>query len=275
MTSFLFVPSDRLDRVAKAVDSGADNVIIDLEDAVFGADKGEIYQSLTEFAQTWDWTRFERIWLRTVGVRHADFMNDVAMLDLPFFGVVLPKVQSPYDVAFLKSFANKPVIAVIENAKGVVSIPSIAKSGVWAMSYGCLDLAVSVGVTVGTPSAQVFFDRVRTDLLLHSVINDINPPIETIYPDFGDDDGLVAYIKRWQDLGFRGQLFIHPKQVKVYQTMSFDGDKLTLAQKIIAHHKETRQAVFAIDGQMVDLPVIQWAYDYVGRWGDDKGIKTL
>ena len=265
--TYLFVPATCLDRVAKAVASGADNVIIDLEDAVMGQDKAALYQALMDFFDTWDWQAFDNIWLRINGVSHADFVSDVALAErLPIYGVILPKVRRADDILTLKAHTDKPVIAMIECALGVLNICKIAKAGVWALSYGCLDLAVSVGVAVGTSSAQMFFDRVRTDLLLHSVINGINPPIESIYPDFRDDDGLMACIKHWQNLGLGGQLFIHPKQVATFQAVSFDKDKLTFAKKVLAHYEQTCQAVFAIDGQMVDMPVISWAREYVKRW---------
>lgn len=266
MSTFLFVPATRLDRVAKAVASGADNIIIDLEDAVFDADKGELYQALREFASGWDWAVFDRIWLRTVNARHADFVGDVRLLSLPFFGVVLPKVQGADDVRTLSALTDKPILAVVECAKGVLAIPQIAGAGVWAMSYGCLDLATSLGVSVGTPSAQVLFDRVRTELLLHSVAHGLHAPIESIYPDFRDDVGLAKYVQYWQAFGFGGQLLIHPKQVSVVQGLSFDEQRLAFAHKIIAHHQTTNEVIFAIDGVMVDLPLITWAGDYVARF---------
>lgn len=272
MSTFLFVPATRLDRVAKAVASGADNIIIDLEDAVFDADKGELYQALREFASGWDWVVFDRIWLRTVNARHADFVGDVRLLHFPFYGVVLPKVQGADDVRALSALTDKPILAVVECAKGVLAIPQIAGAGVWAMSYGCLDLATSLGVSVGTPSAQVLFDRVRTELLLHSVANGLHAPIESIYPDFRDDVGLTAYVKHWQEFGFGGQLLIHPKQVSVVQSLSFDEQRLAFAQKIIAHHDTTGDVIFAIDGVMVDLPLITWAGDYVARFKNHKRV---
>ncbi|MDO4699408.1 MAG: CoA ester lyase [Moraxella sp.] len=265
-SSYLFVPADRLDRVAKAVDSGADNVIIDLEDAVIGQSKEQLYQSLSDFCQSWDWQAFDKIWLRINGVFHPDFAGDVALVQrLLIYGVVLPKVRHADDVLTLKQHTNKPVIAMVECAKGVLNIAHIAKAGVWAMSYGCLDLAVSAGVAVGTPSARLFFDRVRTDLLLHSLANDISPPIETIYADIGDETGFGQNVQAWQDLGFGGQLLIHPKQVAIIKQMGVDKDKLAFAKKVVAHYKQTRQAVFSIDGQMVDMPVIRWANDCVAQ----------
>ncbi|WP_066803003.1 HpcH/HpaI aldolase/citrate lyase family protein [Moraxella oblonga] len=266
MQNFLFVPATRLDRVAKAVATGVDNVIIDLEDAVFDSDKNELYQSLQAFCQEWDWTSFDKIWLRIVGVRHADFMADVALLDLPFFGVVLPKVQNADDVQKLTNFTNKPILAMIECANGVLNVPNIAQSGIWGLSYGCLDLATSLGVSVSTPSAQVLFDKVRTELLLHSAVNGLNSPIESVYPDFDDDGGFKRYVKHWQDFGMGGQLLIHPKQVKMLHLLRLDKNRLAFAQKITAHHQSTGEVVFAIDGQMVDLPVINWAKDYVASF---------
>lgn len=265
--TFLFVPATRLDRVAKAVERGADCVIIDLEDAVIGADKDTLRGEVARFCQSWDWQTFGDVWLRINAVRHVDFAADVALAKiLPICGVVLPKTISADEVNVAYAHAQKPIIAVIECAHGLLGVADIAQAkGVWALSYGCLDLAQSFGMTYGTPSADGVFDRVRMDLLLHSAVNGLHPPIETIYPDFSDDVGLVQRVKAWRDLGFGGQLLIHPKQVATVKQHLFDQKQLDFAKKVIAHHQATGEAVFAIDGQMVDMPVIRWAGEYVAQ----------
>lgn len=264
MRTFLFVPASRLERVPKAVASGASDVVIDLEDAVLDTPKSTIYQALDEFCKTWDWQKFSRIWLRVSGVRHGDFESDVRCLS-EFFGVVLPKVQSADDIWRLKALTDKPIIAMIECAKGVLDVANIAKTPIWAMSYGGLDLAKSLGMTTGTPSANLMFDRVRTELVLWSVACGLNPPIETVYADFVDDDGLLLFVQKWRDLGFGGQFLIHPRQVATAKKALIDPNRLAFAQKVVAHASATGQAVFAIDGQMVDLPVIDWARDYLAN----------
>ena len=265
-SSYLFVPASRLDRVAKAVDSGADNVIIDLEDAVIGQDKTALYQALIRFFGAWDWQAFDKIWLRINSVSHPDFAGDVALVEqLAIYGVVLPKVRHADDVLTLKGQTNKPVIAMIECAKGVLNVGHIAKSGVYALSYGCLDLATSLGVALHSPSAKLLFERVKMELLLYSSANELALPIETIYADIGDDVGFEQNVQAWQDFGFGGQLLIHPKQVAIIKQMDKDKGKLAFAKKVVAYYEQTRQAVFAIDGQMVDMPVIRWASDYVAQ----------
>ena len=103
------------------------------------------------------------------------------------------------------------------------------------------------------------------ELLLYSSANELALPIETIYADIGDDVGFEQNVQAWQDFGFGGQLLIHPKQVAIIKQMDKDKGKLAFAKKVVAYYEQTRQAVFAIDGQMVDMPVIRWASDYVAQ----------
>lgn len=262
--SFLFVPANRLDRIIKAVASGADAVVIDLEDAVANCDKDELREQIGECYQEWGWSVSDPIWLRINGVDSDEFDKDVALLQsLPVAGVLLPKVSSGADVVRLTAHTDKPIIAMIESGQGVLNIADIARSDVWAMSYGCLDLLTSLGVVVGSRAGDVIMDKIRTELVLHSAVNGLNPPIETIFADFHDDDGLAMAIRHWQDFGFGGQLFIHPKQITVFNLHYKDQEKLTFAKKVVETHDRLQHPVIVVDGKMVDLPVINWARDYV------------
>lgn len=268
--SFLFVPADRLDRLPKAVATGVGAVIIDLEDAVVGADKASLRQTLLAQLQAWDYQAFGQIWLRINAVSTDEFADDVALLgQLPHLsGVLLPKVAYAHEVQTLANHTDKPIIAMIESATGLLNIADIAKvQGLTALSYGVLDFLVSMGVKVDSTAGRLMCDKIRTELVLHSCANGLNPPIETIYPDFHDEAGLVACIRHWQAFGFGGQLLIHPKQVATLLATQKHDDELSFAKKVLDHHDTTGEAIFAIDGQMVDLPVITWAKAQLNRYG--------
>lgn len=258
-TTYLFVPATRLERVQKAWASGTDCVIIDLEDAVELEQKSAVRQALMEF----DKTSERPYWLRINAPHTTDYASDVDLLRQlrHACGVFLPKVESALSVTALHQAINLPIVSVIETAKGVLNIGEIATAiGLFAMTYGCLDLAKSLGVALATPSAAAVFDKIRTELLFHSVANGLSAPIETIFMDFHDEQGVADFAKYAQNFGFGGQLLIHPKQVlPVSQATKIDSQTLDFAKQVLDMYQATGQAVFSVQGKMVDLPVIDWA----------------
>ncbi|MDO4441792.1 MAG: CoA ester lyase [Moraxella sp.] len=264
-STYLFVPATRLDRAVKAAGSGASHIIIDLEDAVEPEHKAQVRDDLLAFDRQSDIP----YWLRINAAHTCDYTHDVKLLNelTHAQGVLLPKTESALSVTALHQATSLPIIAVIETAKGVLNIPQIATAaGLFAMTYGCLDLGKSLGVLADTPSAKVVFDRIRTDLLLHSVANGLSAPIETIFADFQDDSGVGEFAKYAQAFGFGGQLLIHPRQVPPVQRATTPSDEvLNFARQVLAVHDETGRAVFSVQGKMVDLPVINWAKNLLAR----------
>lgn len=258
-TLYLFVPAIRLDRVAKAVATGADVVIIDLEDAVAHDQKDDVRAKLIEF----DAISIHRYWLRINASHQSDYMDDLQCVSKlnKVDGIVLPKCQNPEQVESLHQATGLPVIAVVETPIGVANIAKIATAkGLYAMSFGCLDLLHSHGVRMGSQAAEVLFDKIRSDLLVHSLANGARPPIDAVFVDFEDDQGLIACVRHWVDFGFGGQMAIHPKQIAVMQqALPVSDDERIFANKILAEYQRTGDVVFAIDGRMVDLPLILWA----------------
>ena len=150
---------------------------------------------------------------------------------------------------------------------GILNLPQLAFAhGLHALSYGCLDLSNNLGIQTGTAAADVFFNRLRTDLLLHSHLNSLHPPIETVFPDFSDNEGLRSFTAFWRDMGFGGMLCIHPKQVAVTKLMLRpSAETLEFAEKVLTEYEQNGSPVFQIDGQMVDIPVIERAKKLLGR----------
>ena len=263
-TLYLFVPAIRLDRVPKAVATGADVVIIDLEDAVADDQKDDVREQLIKF----DATSSERYWLRVNASHHSEHTYDLQCISKlnQVDGIILPKCQNPEQVEHLHQATGLPVIAVVESPVGVANIAKIATAkGLYAMSFGCLDLLHSHGVRMGSQAAAVLFDKIRSELLVHSLANGIRPPIDAVFVDFDDEKGLMDCVKHWVDFGFGGQMAIHPKQIAIMKkALATSDDERAFAQKILAEYQCTGDTVFAIDGKMVDLPLILWAKDVLG-----------
>ena len=151
------------------------------------------------------------------------------------------------------------MIALIESAIGLYQIDSMAKAvGLAAFSYGFLDLCNDLQVQVGTPAADIIANQVRYQLILTSKVHQLSPPIDTIYPDFNNEVGLSERVQLWSKMGMSGMLCIHPKQVAVVQQTFQPTDvDLSFAQRVVEEYERSGQAVFKIDGEMVDAPVIE------------------
>ncbi|MGP5297289.1 HpcH/HpaI aldolase/citrate lyase family protein [Psychrobacter faecalis] len=260
--TWLFVPATRIDRVEKAFASGADAVIVDLEDAVAQADKVQARAALKDYyiAQH-EAKSYRPIWLRINQASSAEFAKDLALCQqLPkLAGVLLAKAEQAADIEKVNQETGLPVIAVIENAIGLYRADEIAKArGMVAFSYGFLDLCNDLQVQVGTASADIIANQIRYQLILTSKVHQLLAPIDSVYADFNNSAGLHKRVQLWSQMGMSGMLCIHPKQVNVVKkALQPTESEIEFAQRVVAEYERSGQAVFKIDGNMVDAPVIE------------------
>lgn len=259
--TWLFVPATRIDRIEKAFASGADAVIVDLEDAVAKQDKAAAREALKNYYDEQNAKQTYRpIWLRINQAGSEEFFKDIVLCQrMPnLAGVLLAKAERAEDIDSIHQLTGLPVISLIESAIGLYQIDSMAKAvGLAAFSYGFLDLCNDLQVQVGTPSAEIVANQIRYQLILTSKVHQLSPPIDTIYPDFKDESGLSNRVNLWSKMGMAGMLCIHPKQVATVQQALQPIDKaLAFATRVIEEYEKSGQAVFKIDGEMVDAPVI-------------------
>ena len=264
--TWLFVPATRIDRVEKAFASGADAVIVDLEDAVAQADKTQARAAVKDYYDHQQKTQHEDnshrpIWLRINQAGSVDFVKDLALCQqLPkLAGVLLAKAEQAVDIETIYQKTGLPVIAVIENAIGLYRADEIAKArGMVAFSYGFLDLCNDLQVQVGTASADIIANQIRYQLILTSKVHQLLAPIDSVYADFDDSAGLHKRVQLWSQMGMSGMLCIHPKQVNVVKkALQPTESEIEFAQRVVAEYERSGQAVFKIDGNMVDAPVIE------------------
>lgn len=260
--TWLFVPAIRIDRVEKAFASGADAVIVDLEDAVAHEDKAQAREALKKYYDDQnDKQNYQPLWLRINKAGSEEFIKDIVLCQqLPnLAGVLLAKAEQASDIESVHQLTSLPVIALIESAVGLYQIDSMAKVvGLVAFSYGFLDLCNDLQVQVGTPAADIVANQIRYQFILTSKVHQLSPPIDTIYPDFNDEVGLTDRAQLWSQMGMSGMLCIHPKQVATIQRALQPTDsEILFAQRVVEEYERSGQAVFKIDGEMVDAPVIE------------------
>lgn len=263
----LFVPGSRPERFAKALASGADAVIVDFEDAVEASLKAQARDNLEAFLAANPEARVR------VRVNAAGDPEQAADLELcrrlpGVIGILLPKAERAMQVRIAAS-CGKPVWPLIESARGLLALGEIAAcEGVERLTFGGLDLALDIGMNSGTQAAAVVYDQVRLNLLLHSRVNDLQPPLDTVFPALDDAEGFAATIRHGRDLGLLGALCIHPKQVGVaHAALAPNADELDWARRVVTA-AESGAAAFQVDGQMVDAPVLGRARRLLASAGD-------
>lgn len=263
----LFVPGSRPERFVKALASGADAVIVDFEDAVEASLKAQARDNLEAFLGANPEARVR------VRVNAAGDPEQAADLELcrrlpGVIGILLPKAERAMQVRIAAS-CGKPVWPLIESARGLLALGEIAAcEGVERLTFGGLDLALDIGMSSGTQAAAMVYDQVRLSLLLHSRVNDLQPPLDTVFPAFDDAEGFAATIRHGRDLGLLGALCIHPKQVDVaHAALAPSADELDWAQRVVAA-AQSGAAAFQVDGQMVDAPVLGRARRLLASAGD-------
>ncbi len=271
INSWLFVPATRMDRVAKAFASGTDAVIVDLEDTVAVANKAQARLEIQDYCYSAETNASHKaIWLRINQVGSSESNKDLALCQqLPnLAGIVLAKAEQAVDIEYVHHYTNLPVIALIETALGLSQVDNMAgASGLLAFSYGFLDLCNDLNVQVGTLAADNIANQIRYQLLVSSKVQGLLAPIDTIYPDFNDNKGLYDRVILWSQMGLSGMLCIHPKQVAVIQqSLQPSAAELDFAKRVVVEYERSHEAVFEVDGNMVDAPVIKRCRQLLAKW---------
>lgn len=266
--SLLFVPATRPERIAKALASEADAVIVDLEDAVAPEEKGRARQALDDFLAE---TPGAQVLVRINGLDSPELEEDLALCarHAGVLGVMLPKAESVAQVERVHAATGKPVWPLIETAGGVLGLPGIARAaGVARLSIGALDLIADLDLVAGASGAETLLDHCRCQLVLGSRAAGLAPPIESVVPDIADLDGVARLATRAVEMGFGGMLCIHPRQLApIHGAFAPDEAQLAWARRVLAGAEAAGGAAFQLGGQMVDAPVIARARRLLARGG--------
>ncbi|UZE25601.1 CoA ester lyase [Pseudomonas sp. B21-056] len=262
--SALFVPATRPERIPKAITTGADRVIVDLEDAVQENLKEQARDNLERFLSD---NPDAPILVR---VNAPDHWAHVADLELcrrhaGVIGVLLPKAESAEHVLTAAN-TQKPIWPIIESAKGLAELQAIAQAqGIERLSFGSLDLGLDLNLTTGSHAAEEILSHARYAVLLATRVAGLAPALDGVFPSIQDTVGLHSTVQFARDMGFGGALCIHPSQVAIiHQALEPSPEELRWAQRII-EAASSGEGVFVLDGQMVDAPVIGRARSILAR----------
>ncbi|SMF26528.1 HpcH/HpaI aldolase/citrate lyase family protein [Pseudogulbenkiania subflava] len=260
----LFVPGDRGERIPKALASGADGVIVDLEDAVAADAKAKARQIIREFL---DSTPDARVLVRINAADTNEHAEDLALASHPgVAAVLLPKAETAEQVRHVNATCGKPVWPIVETAIGVLAVPELARAqGVERLALGTLDLGLDLDLKPGSAGGEAMLDQARFSLLLHSRLAQLPSPIDGVYPALADKAGLAEAAARSRAAGMGGMLCIHPSQVEsINAAFSPAAGEVEWARRVVEISKQSNGA-FSLDGQMVDAPVIERAVRILQR----------
>ncbi|WPB58820.1 CoA ester lyase [Xylophilus sp. GOD-11R] len=268
--SFLFVPADRPERHAKALASGADRVILDLEDAVGSPAKEDARKALADRFAAFDPPQRSRLIVRINGEGTPWFDEDldlIARLAAQGLGaLVLPKAES--DVCLLavaRACPGLPLLPQIESGAGLDALDAIARApGVVRLCLGHLDLENDLGIHSGIEQFEIA--PARWDIVRASRRASLAPAIDSITADIHDTGLVRRDAERALRMGFGAKLCIHPTQIAaVHRAFMPSEQQQDWARRVLEAADTNGGAACTVDGRMVDLPVIATARRLMAR----------
>ncbi len=267
--SLLFIPASRPDFVAKAHLRGADAIILDLEDGVAAADKGAARSALASI-QADLLSQGQAVWVRINaldqgGAEDLDVIAELAQAPT----VMLPKVETPEQVSAarrrLRNHGGRAgLVLLIETPAGVIRAGELAMADedVRGLAFGSEDFAASMGVapcetSLAFPAQWVAMAAAARGLPAFGLPGSL--------ANFTDLERLAGLGEHAASIGFKGALCVHPAQVGVInRCFSPSSQDIAWAERIIAHVSQGGGAS-ALDGQMLDPPVIARAQGIIER----------
>lgn len=276
LVSMLFVPGDRPERMEKALGSGADALILDLEDSVSAAHKAQAREAIAAFL---DRPRSQV----KLFVRINPLQGDMAQGDLAAVmphrpdGICLPKAEGLASIRELEALIGDSDCAIFplvtETPLAMFRLGEYvgASPRICGLTWGAEDLPAAIGATQarladGTFTPPIELARSMTLFAAHAAGVDA---IETISPNFKDLDALRRYAERAAADGFTGMMAIHPAQVPVINAA------FTPSPEVVAHARKIVEAfaaapgagVLNLDGEMIDAPHLKQAQRTLARAG--------
>lgn len=260
--TWLYVPGHNESRIEKALASGADAIVIDLEDAVpvEAKDKARegARQAVLEHREDTDRAR---IWVRVNAADSPWHEEDLrALADTGVDGLRIPKVETSDSVRRIADAVDTDLQLTIESARGLLAAPDLAQSHprVTGIGLGEADLSADLRV------ARSGLDWARGAIVASARAAGLPSPVQSVYTDVRDLDGLVADTRRGRDLGFHGRSVIHPSQIAcVNDVFTPSEDEVRHAQAIVeAAHSAARNGSSALideNGRFIDPAVVDQA----------------
>ena len=266
--TYLFVPGNRPERFAKALGSGADAIVLDLEDAVALSAKGEARDAVARWsAQAGDADR-ARIVVRINDAQASTFGDDLQLLcDARIESVMLPKAESAAQVQAVRAaLPQARVLPLIESASGVANVQQVAGAeGVVRLVFGTLDYALDLDLDI--TDGPDGLAHAASVLAIASRVAGLSAPVAGVTPQLDDEQRLLVDLAWSRRHGFGAKLCIHPRQVApIHAALTPSAEAVDLARRVLAAEAASPGAA-RLDGRMIDRPVVLQAERTLRRAG--------
>jgi citrate lyase subunit beta / citryl-CoA lyase len=276
--SWLFVPGDSERKMTKAEGSGADVLILDLEDSVAAENTATARGLVREYLASRPDRQRQKLWVRINPLSTPAALADLAgvMPGAPD-GILLPKLEAATEVAtlgyYLDAFeavsglalSNTRIMPVAtETALGMFQLGAYRRltSRLAGLTWGAEDLAAVLGAGTNRREDGTYaltYELARSLCLLGAVAAGV-PAIDTITGDFRDRALIEREAADGRRLGFRGKIAIHPDQVEIInRAFTPSAAELDHARRVVAAFAAAGTGTVGLDGQMLDMPHLKQA----------------
>jgi len=278
LRSFLFVPGDSDKKMAKGADSGADALILDLEDSVAASRTAIARGMVLDYLRSHKDRSQQQLWVRINPLSTPESLQDLLTVAGAPDGIVLPKIDSAADVVRLTHMLD--VLEVREGvAQGSVGLMAIATEtaaslftlGGYAgcsprlagMTWGAEDIAAALGASTNKgPDGEYddIYKMIRNLCLAAAVAADVQP-VDTVWADYKNLEGLERDSKLNRQRGYTGKMAIHPAQVDVInRAFTPTDEEIAWARKVVdVFAANPGLGVVGLDGKMLDMPHLKQA----------------
>lgn len=262
--SLMFTPGTQKEKMIKSINSKADALIWDLEDAVHIDEKTHAQAVINEALGELEEKPKKPIFLR-INQYDTVWYNDDAKLARHenVTGVILPKAETAEQVADTWTLMGESgeIIVLIETAVGLKNLEEIFENpNVTGVAFGAIDFAVDLDLTLTETGLEALYARSR--IVTYAKAAGITGIYDTVFPDVHNSESLKKRAALTRAIGFNGQLAIHPIQIStIHEVYSPSQSAIDWAAKVLhlAENEEKGAGVFMLDGKMIDRPVIEKA----------------
>jgi len=255
--TYLFVPGNRPERFDKALASGADAIVLDLEDAVAAEAKSAAREAIADWCSRAQDAERERIVVRINDAASTWFADDLRALHAAgLHRVMMPKAESPQQLGEVRgALQGAQVLALIESAQGVANVDAIAADPcVIRLVFGTLDYALDLDLNISEQSDGLSFAASR--LAIASRLAGLDSPVAGVTPQIDDEARLLADHAWARRHGLSSKLCIHPKQVTpIHAALAPSLQAIEWARRVLAAEAASPGAA-KLGGRMIDRPVV-------------------
>jgi len=278
--ALLYMPGDDRRKIEKAATLGVDCVCMDMEDGVAISHKSEARAVIAQAMKDLDFGNAERcIRINSLGSGFEKFDLAAAVATNPDT-VVVPKVETAGQVRMISEYietyeqASKTergsirLLVGVETARGILNLKEIAEADrrLDAIIFGAEDYAASIGATRTKEADEVLY--ARSAVVTACAANELQA-IDMVYIDFRDMEGLRLEAEQGARLGFSGKQIIHPNQIATVQEAYTPSEEaIEYAQRVVATFAASQRegkGAFALDGKMIDMPLLKNAQKVLDR----------